>query len=426
MNIKRILTLLLILLLLIFTMTVEGSAEASAEFVDYVSQLHLNMNSATLKTTATVKSFVDGDTAHFYVPTSISESGYIKVRFLALNTPESTGKIEEYGVKASNFTREKLESAVSIILESDSNEMEIDSTGERCLFWVWYQPAEGEEYRNLNLELLQNGLAKAYSTFNTQYGSSCSKALDQARQFKLNMYSGEADPDYYFGDAIEITLKELRCHAEKYLNKKVAFSGIVTLTYNQSAYVEAYDADSELVYGISVYYGYSLSGKGLSILTPGNQVRVVGTVQYYEAADQYQVSDVSYRQMKPSDPNNLQLINDGQLPYYTAVSLDKLLNDTVTIVDEENGTETYDYAELAQYTSVSVDGLKVTTASSTGNAIYLTCSCEDQQITVKTPYNEEMLTLIEHTINVRGFVERDYDGNVIISTYIQDAITLQD
>ncbi len=143
MNIKRILTLLLILLLLIFTMTVEGSAEASAEFVDYVSQLHLNMNSATLKTTATVKSFVDGDTAHFYVPTSISESGYIKVRFLALNTPESTGKIEEYGVKASNFTREKLESAVSIILESDSNEMEIVSTGERCLFWVWYQPAEG-------------------------------------------------------------------------------------------------------------------------------------------------------------------------------------------------------------------------------------------------------------------------------------------
>ncbi len=426
MNSKRIGTLLLILLLLIFTMIAAGSAEESAEFVDYVSQLHLNMHSATLKTTATVKAFVDGDTVHFYVPTSISESGSVKVRFLALNTPESTGKIEEYGIKASNFTREKLEGAVSIILEADSNEMEIDSTGERYLFWVWYQPAEGEEYRNLNLELLQNGLAKAYSTFNTQYGSICSNALDQARQFKLNMYSGEADPDYYYGNAIEITLKELRCHAEKYLNKKVAFSGIVTLTHNQSAYVEAYDADSELVYGISVYYGYSLSGKGLSILTPGNQVRVVGTVQYYEAADQYQVSDVSYRQMKPSDPNNLQLINEGQSPYYTAVSLDKLLNDTVTIVDEENGAETYDYAQLAQYTSVSVDGLKVTAASSTGSVIYLTCSCGDQQITVETPYNEEMLTLIEHTINVRGFVERDYDGNVIVCTYLQDAITLQD
>ena len=163
---------------------------------------------------------------------------------------------------------------MSIILESDSDRWELDSTGGRMLVWVWYQPSEGAEYRNLNLELLQNGYARAYSTANNQYGSICSSALDQARQFKLNLYSGQPDPDFYYGDAIELTLRELRCHPEAYQNKKVAFNGIVTLAHNNSVYVESLDAESGIVFGISVYYGFNLSGKGLSILTPGNEVRM--------------------------------------------------------------------------------------------------------------------------------------------------------
>ncbi len=245
---------------------------------------------------------MDGDTVHFDVPESVCADGVLKARFLALNTPESTGKIEEYGVAASHFTQEKLASAVSIILESDSDRWELDSTGGRMLVWVWYQPSEGAEYRNLNLELLQNGYARAYSTANNQYGSICSNALDQARQFKLNLYSGQPDPDFYYGDAIELTLRELRCHPEAYQNKKVAFNGIVTLAHNNSVYVESLDAESGIVFGISVYYGFNLSGKGLSILTPGNEVRIVGSVQYYAAGDQWQISDVSYRMMKAERP----------------------------------------------------------------------------------------------------------------------------
>ena len=69
---------------------------------------------------------------------------------------------------------------------------------------MWYQPSDGAEYRNLNLELLQNGYARAESTANNQYGSICSSALDQARPFKLHLYSGQPDPDFYYGDAIEL------------------------------------------------------------------------------------------------------------------------------------------------------------------------------------------------------------------------------
>ena len=229
-TLRNLFSLLLTLTLLLCTASGAAAETTDDGFVDYVAQLKLNMSSATAKTSATVRTHVDGDTVHFDVPESVCADGVLKARFLALNTPESTGKIEEYGVAASHFTQEKLASAVSIILESDSDRWELDSTGGRMLVWVWYQPSEGAEYRNLNLELLQNGYARAYSTANNQYGSICSSALDQARQFKLNLYSGQPDPDFYYGDAIELTLRELRCHPEAYQNKKVAFNGIVTLT----------------------------------------------------------------------------------------------------------------------------------------------------------------------------------------------------
>lgn len=56
---------------------------------------------------------------------------------------------------------------------------------------------------------------------------------------------------------------------------------------------------------MSVYYGYGMSGAGLDILSVGNLSRIVGTVQYYEAGDRYQVSGLSYRQMKPDAPDNI-------------------------------------------------------------------------------------------------------------------------
>ena len=129
----------------------------------------------------TVKTYIDGDTTHFYVPTSVSENGLLKARYLAVNTPESTGKIEEYGKKASNFTKEKLSQATSIIIESDNSTWNPDSTGDRYLVWVWYKTADMEEYRNLNVEILQNGLAIANNSSNNQYGRFCSSAIDQAK-----------------------------------------------------------------------------------------------------------------------------------------------------------------------------------------------------------------------------------------------------
>ena len=91
-----------------------ATASAEAEVVDYAGMVQLDMNSATLKQEVTVKSFIDGDTTHFFVPEEVNHEGVLKARYLAVNTPESTGKIEEYGKAASRFTRERLENASEI------------------------------------------------------------------------------------------------------------------------------------------------------------------------------------------------------------------------------------------------------------------------------------------------------------------------
>ena len=81
----------------------DPEGEDLAPWVDYVSTLKLDESTDTLKISATVKSYIDGDTTHFYVDNSVCSDGILKARYLAINTPESTGKIEEWGKAASKF-----------------------------------------------------------------------------------------------------------------------------------------------------------------------------------------------------------------------------------------------------------------------------------------------------------------------------------
>lgn len=446
MKTKRVLSLLLALIIVILclssctpgeggsTTTSSAGGTAQIEKKDYVSELKLNMNSETKKQVVTVKTYVDGDTTHFHVPEDVIEGGVLKARYLAIDTPESTGKIEEYGKKASEFTRAKLSSAVSIIVESDDDKWNRDSTNSRYLVWVWYKESEDGEYRNLNLEILQNGLAAASSTGNNRYGSICLSALAQARAEKLNVYSGEKDPDFYYGDAVELTLRELRLNVSDYTNTKVAFEGIITRNDGRSVYIEDYDSDSGLYFGMTVYYGFGLSGAGLSIISVGNRARIVGTVQYYEAGDSYQVSGLTYRQMKPDDPNNIKKISDGHKPAFALVSAEKFASGMVTL---EDGGKEYRFAELSLYTSVSMEDLTVksiyTTSSddsSSKGAMTITCEKDGVTVTVRTAVltgkDGKLVTAERYegkNISVRGIVDH-YDGEYQIKVLSADDITI--
>ena len=412
-----------------------GSTEP-LEIIDYATAVKLDMGSPTAKQEVTVKAFVDGDTTHFYVPSSVMPGGVLKARYLAINTPESTGKIEEWGKKASNFTREKLSNATSIIIESDTGIWNADSTGDRYLCWVWYKPAGESEYRNLNLEILQNGLAIASNSSQNRYGEYAVAAIAQARAQKLNVHSGEKDPDFFYGDAYEVTLKELRTNIEAYNGLKVAFNGVVTVNDNNSVYVESYDAETDMYYGMAVYYGFGLSGAGLEILNVGNEVRIVGSVQYYEAGGTWQISDVNYRAMKPDDPGNIQKLSEGNAASYRLTDAETFNNATITIVGEE-GEQEFPYSQLAMSTSVEMKGLKVVDVYTTKNeesaskgAMTLTCKVGNQYISVRTVvlYDENGNLVTEDaymgkTIDVKGIVDY-FSGSYQIKVYSTNSITV--
>lgn len=411
--------------------------DISKDAVNYAASIALDMSSETVKQEVTVKTFVDGDTTHFNVSSDFNDTGVLKARYLAVNTPESTGKIEEYGKAASEFTKEKLSAATSIIIESDDSNWNMDSTSERYLVWVWYKTEESEDYKNLNIELLQNGLAIANSSANNRYGETCMAAIAQAKQQKLNIYSGEKDPNFYYGEAIELTLKELRTNIADYNGLKVAFDGIITKNSNHSVYVEAYDAETDKYYGISVYYGYGLSGEGLEILTVGNETRIVGTVQYYETGGTYQVAGLTYRQMKPDDPGNIQKLSDGHTPAYVLTEADTFVNGKV-IIEEEEGSKEFSYAELAMSTSIEMKNLKViniyTTsdeASSSYGAMTLHCEANGIPVTVRTEVlfdeNKELVTEEAYknkTIDVKGIVDY-FNGEYQIKVFSVNDIVIQ-
>lgn len=414
--------------------TVQTPSTSESVKKDYASELKLNMNSETKKQVVTVKTYVDGDTTHFNIPEDVMSGGVLKARYLAIDTPESTGKIEEYGKKAAEFTKSALSRAVSILVESDDEKWNLDSTGSRYLVWVWYKTSEDGEYRNLNLEILQNGLAAASSTGNNRYGDTCLAALAQARAEKLNVYSGEKDPDFYYGDAIELTIKELRLNAADYTNKKVAFEGVITRNDGRSIYIEEYDPDTDMYFGMTVYYGYGLSGAGLSMIAVGNRSRIVGTLQYYEAGGTYQVSGLTYRQMKPDDPGNIQKISDGNEPAFVTISADKFVNGKVILDGDDRE---YSFAELAQSTTVSINNLTVkdiytTTSddSSSKGAMTLTCEADGVTVYVRTAVlidNDGKIVTQDayagKNINVRGVVDY-YDGKYQIKVLSLGDITV--
>ena len=414
----RSMTLLTLTALLAVSLCAPALAEET-ENVDFAGQIAFDMQSETVKQQVTVKNYVDGDTTHFFVPKAIAADGVLKARYLAVNTPESTGKIEEWGKAAARFTREKLENAEEIWIESDDTAWNLDSTGARDLVWVWYRPKGEQDFRNLNIELLQNGLAIANSSAQNRYGDTCMAAIAQARAQKRNIYSGEKDPDFFYGDAIELTIKELRLHPEEYNGKKVAFNGIITVDHSNSVFLEDYDEETGLYFGISAYYGFNMSGAGLDILTVGNEVRIVGTMQYYEAGHTWQIAGMTYRMMKPKDPGNIQKLSEGHSPAWREITPEQFFS-TVTI-DTENGPETYDFAYLALDTSITLKNARNPQAAldpASSQSIWVWASKDIWEASGVTEDSE---------YDVHGFVQFDQfdeEAGYCVWVYTKDGILL--
>ena len=441
--------------------------------VDYVKDLRLDFSTSTKKQEVTVRNYIDGDTTHFDPvknstvannPSSdfAETQGYIKARYLAINTPESTGSIEPYGKAASNFTKEKLKSVDyknggSIVVESDKDFWDIDSTGERYLLWVWYKPTADDEYRNLNVEILQEGLAYASRTSEGIYGSTAQKALNQAVKEKLVLYSGKDDPDYYTGDIKYVSIKELRLFPKKWEGIRVSVTGTIVSEFDSSVYLEAYDEAEERYYGLSVFYGYNASTWILNILKVGHKVEIVGTFNYFETGDTYQISGLpAYDPFNPEADTNCKKLEEGIEPSFSVIDLtEKNFDEEVTIysdVEDEDGNIieiTMPYGESLLSTSVTVQDLVVdhiyttdTVGGKSNGAMTIYCKLGEKEVQIRTDilYKEDGTMLKAEdffigavtkspngkttygtgkTITVKGIIEK-YEGEYQIKVYRTD------
>jgi micrococcal nuclease len=109
-------------------------------------------------TEVTVTRVVDGDTIHVQMPDGAIE----KVRFIGVNTPESTTRHEPYGEEASAYAKRRLPKGLKIWLEVD---VALRDKYGRMLAYIWLERPSSitpQEIRAkmFNAELLIEGYAQ--------------------------------------------------------------------------------------------------------------------------------------------------------------------------------------------------------------------------------------------------------------------------
>lgn len=413
--------------------------------IDYAATVTLDLTSKeTKKLIANTNAYmhIDGDTTHFRqldqtnktseLPESVQRLKVFKARYLAVNTPESTGEIEPWGKLASRFTKNKLASAESIVLESNGPEWETDSNG-RFLTWIWYKPEGTTEYRNLNIELLQEGLAYGSNIDeDLLYYQAANDACARAQEHSLYVYSKDTDPEYFTGEAIKTDLKTIRTHLEYFSGKRVAITATVTIVAGKgSIYIEDLDQVDEetgLYYGMPVFYGMNnLSWS--KILAPGNTVFLAGEVSYSENYG-YQICNLKYNPLR-NDPENIRIVEENVAPGYKVTSLSEFLGkikieqkvydaETDTFLKDPEDDELYlteekeyGYAELVVGTSISTERLKIVDIYTTSNggendgAMSITCQDDSgKEIVIRTDvlYGEDGYKITESHFPIGSYL----------------------
>lgn len=172
------------------------------------------INNVNAREIVTLSKCVDGDTAWFYL-----NEEEIKTRFLAIDTPESTNKIEEYGKEASNFTCDKLTSAKKIEIEYDINSDKTDKYN-RHLVWIF---VDNELLQDL---IIKEGLGEvAYLYGDYKYTNLLQKSQLEAQEKKINIWSNnDYSIQFYMMIGIIILffiLYLFNSNIRKKLNKKI-------------------------------------------------------------------------------------------------------------------------------------------------------------------------------------------------------------
>lgn len=275
---------------------------------------------------ATVAHFTDGDTLTVNLK---KEGTSVTIRFHSVDTPESTGGVEKWGKAASLFVKQQLEKATEVVVEATATPAEHDSYGVRYLGYVWYRNSASEQFKNLNLELVENGFSKntGNDTSKFPYNSYFKKAEEGARNIKLRLFSAKDDP-LYSTDPVDVSIKEIYENIEQYYNEeydsgsKVRFNALlesVTVSPSGGTYTFTaiqYNKETGETYTMPVFAGYaSYAASGMKV---GHLYRIVGVIQKHNSV--LQVSGITYNSIYGE--NNPEYTHPVQKDYYLTFSSD--------------------------------------------------------------------------------------------------------
>ena len=282
-------------------------------------------------------SCVDGDTAYF------SEGSVnFSVRFLGINTPESTYKFEPWGKPASTFTCDKLENATTIVLEYDAATTRTDGN-ERYLAWVWY------DGRLLNLELVEEAYTGTKGVGGLKYESIFYQAEFKTQDTDRRIW-GEDDETYdYSLDGIQLTIEELVTNQDLYVGLKVVITGTVTRTLEGHPYIQQGD------YGIYLFKGYDFTTK----LAEGNEVLISGLTLTY-----YPDSETGAAQLTGFARGNIEVLSTDNIVDPVLQTIDGLSRDSIGSLIQLNGLTV-----VSIYENTNDDAFTVTAEDNEGNTI---------------------------------------------------------
>ena len=317
------------------------------ELIDYAAQAKLNLEYEGKNFLdvgvgeVTVQMYIDGDTTHF----TELDKRQVNARYANINTPESTADIQKWGKSASLFVQGKLESASTIVLTNPTlrEEAPEHDDNQRWLSLIWYATVENptlDDFRCLNLEIVQEGYSaitgmESYYPFYDIFHD----AQKQAQDNRLHIFAPDTvvDPNFYVGEAANISIQEFNENAAKYNGKKVHMSGIVSAFMGvQSVWVESI-GDDGTIWGVYLFTGYTGNAKPLFAI--GNEVEFTGAVTEFNG--DYQITDLQYNEYFPTDDDVVLISSGNTIPSASQVgtSSDVLdgaynVNTTATLTDD--------------------------------------------------------------------------------------------
>lgn len=313
---------------------------------------------------ATFRSHTDGDTTNWWVGTE-----KIKMRYLGVNTPESTAQIDPWGLAASDFTNSKTSKAKLIVIENDIETFgQKDNNGTRYLGFVWYSMSgDPADLRLLNLELVELGyslnqlqkkseLCPYYDYFVAaeNHARACHAKIhgetDLSYDYTKNVYSitiYELRKNYYTYGKVEADNEEgLPASSGKQLRIKALVVGMIgDNMVLRDLVLDANDQDEgDMLASIYAYAGYNTSLAG--------SVKVGDVVQFYCRATKFngtmQLSDLKTSFIDRAKPFKILDHIEGPTEEYPQADLTPYEMDTSTFdTSFKNDTRYSDFEKYA-------------------------------------------------------------------------------